>query len=219
MVNKYFIIILVLLCLIIPCTAIPTTIAASVINSNGATFTMIGGVAPMWFEFGQHTGMLTWRTPNSSNSSVVVYGSPILGNTLFYFRSCDSTGCGNQLSFTTSVITPQPQTTFGMGLDNITNSQFDVFVIGGESIQGYFWLVPDFPTIVWALLFFGIYVGLWMRERDLVVPIIIGLITGTFLMFNDTGLNLGLPPEFISMAQAMTYAALAGIILSLVKRS
>lgn len=219
MVNKYIIIILILLCLITSVSAIPTTQAATLIGYNNATLNMAGGVAPMWYEWGMISTPLSWITTNDTLSSQTITGSPLLGNKLFYYRACDSTGCGATLSFTTLPITPQPQTTFGTSYDNITKSQFNVETMMGESISSYFWAVPTFPTIVWGLLFLGIYLGLWIRERDLTVPVIIGLITGSFIMFGDVGLNLGIPVEFQEIAMGITYAALAGIILALMKRS
>lgn len=219
MVNKYLVLFIFMICLVLPVCALPTTQAATSITSNGATLNSAGGVAPIWFEYGQKSGSLTWKTANSSNASQIVYGSPIIGNTLFYFRVCDGTGCGNELSFTTSALVPMAQTTYSAALNNMTASQFDIETIAGNSIAGYFWLTPTFPAIVWGLLFFGIYVGLWIRERDLVVPVILGLITGTFVMYGDVGLQLGIPVEFQAAAQGITYAALAGIILAWMKRS
>jgi hypothetical protein len=219
MVNKYFMLLIIMLCLTTSACAVPTTEAASAIGNNNVTLHMSGGAAPMWFMWGQTSGSLSWITPNATTDSAFIYGSPLLGHTLFYFKACDTTGCGNELSFTTLALTPQPQTTFGAGVDNITRSQFDIEVIARESIQGYFWAVPTFPVIVWGLLFFGIFLGLWIRERDLVVPVIIGLITGSFIMFGSTGLQLGIPAEFSQMAQGLTYAALAGVLLTWIKRS
>lgn len=222
MVNKCvlaFIIFMSLTCIVSLVSAAPTTQAATLIGSNNATLNMVGGTNPMWYEWGMQSSTLSWRTVNSSIASQFVYGSPLLGDSIFYYRACDASGCGSILSFTTLSIPPQPQTTFSAGIDNITSSQYDIAVIAHESIQAYFWAVPSFPTIVWALLFFGIYIGLWIRERDLVVPVILGLITGSFVMFNDAGLQLGIPVEFQQIAQGLTYAALAGIMLSLIKRS
>lgn len=219
MINKYVILFIALICMIGTVFALPTTTAATDVNSNGATLHMTGGVAPMYYQFGGNSNTQIWYTPNSSSSNATIYGSPITGSTLYYFKACDATGCGNTLSFTTSAITPQPTTTFGAAFDNITKDPTDLDTVSGASIASYFWLTPTFPSIVWAMIFMGIYLGLWLRERDLVVPVILGLITGSFVMFSDAGLNLGIPVEFQAMAQGLTYAALAGIILSWVKRS
>jgi len=219
MVNKYLVILLLVICLALPVCALPTTQAATLVGNNNASLHMTGNVGTSWFEYGQKSGSLSWRTPNSTANNYTVYGSPLSGSKLFYFRGCDGTGCGNELSFTTAALTPSPQTTFGKALDNMTQSNYDIEVIAGNSIAGYFWLVPTFPTIVWGLLFFGIYIGLWVRERDLVVPVILGLITGSFVMFTDSGLNLGIPVEFMAVAQGITYAALAGVVLTIMKRS
>lgn len=219
MVNKYLILIIALILLVIPVCAIPTTMAATSITSNGAILNCDANIGSTIFEYGQKSGSLTWKTPNFTGSNYTIYGSPLLGSTQYLFRVCDSTGCGAELPFTTSALVPSPQTTFGAGVRNITDSSYDLEVITRESIGGYFWLVPTFPAIVWGLLFFGIYLGLWIRERDLVVPVILGLISGSFILWSDSGLGLGIPLEFRGIAQGLAYAALAGIILAWVKRS
>jgi hypothetical protein len=219
MVNKYILIFILIINLISSVMAVPTTQAATLIGYNNATVDMSGGATPMYYKWGQVSGSLSWQSENLSTSTYTIVGSPLLGNTKFYYKACDSTGCGNELSFTTLPITPQVQTTYGVSLDNITRGQLGIDIISENVLEAYFWLIPSFPSIVWGLLFFGIYIGLWIRERDLVVPVILGLITGTFVMYGDVGLNLGIPIEFQMMAQGLTYAALAGILLSVVKRS
>jgi hypothetical protein len=219
MVNKYLILIVAIFCLILPVCALPTTAAATAVTNNGATLQCTGNSGVTWFMYGQQSTALSWRTPNFTGTNYSVYGSPILGSTKFYYKACDSTGCGSTTFFTSSALTPSPVTTFGAGLTNITNGEYDITIIAGESIGGYFWLLPTMPSLVWGLLFFGIFLGLWIRERDMVVPTILGLIVGSFIMWGDAGLGLGIPAEFLGIAQGLTYAALAGIILSLMKRS
>jgi hypothetical protein len=221
MVNyKLMLILIALWCIIVPVIAAPTTGVAALVGANNATLFMTGGSGDNWFEYGQSSTYLSWRTPNMSDSNYTVYGSPLLVSTKFYYRACDSTGCGAVANFTTAAATPQPQTTFGVSLNNITNGNFDTGLIARDAVQGYFWLLPiRIYSLVWGLLFFAIYVGLWIRERDMIVPVVLGLITGTFIMYSDAGLGLGIPVEFTSIAQGLTYAALAGIILAWVKRS
>jgi hypothetical protein len=220
MVNKYIIIILILIISLVSSVfALPTTQAATLIGYNNVTVDMTGGTLPMYYKWGQVSGSYSWQSENLSTSTYIISGSPLLGNTQFYYKACDSTGCGGELSFTTLPITPQVQTTFGISIDNITTSHFKIPVISDNVLKAYFWLIPSFPSIVWGLLFMGIFFGLWIRGRDLTVPVILGLIIGTFVMFGDTGLKLGIPVEFQMMAQGLTYAALAGIVLAFFKRS
>jgi hypothetical protein len=217
MVNKYIFIIILLFCLILPAAAIPTTNAATLVGSNNATLNSAGGVPPVWFEWGQNTGY-SWMTENSTNSSIEIYGSPLLGATQFHFRACDSTGCGGDRTFTTLSITPGPQSHFGASIDNITRYNFDIEVLARESISAYGWAGGVTQVVMWGLLFFAIYLGLFLRGKDVTIPVIVGLITGPFIMFDTVGLNLGIPPEFKMMAQGITYAALAGIVFMWIKR-
>jgi hypothetical protein len=204
-------------------SSIGTCTNATNITSNSATLCSIGGTAPKWFKYGQLSGHLSWETPNFTGNSYNVHGSPLLGNTVFYYSACDESGCGSEQVFKTLSITPQAQTTFSHSLQNITDDPSNIAGIASESVSGYFWLLnPAVPTsysIVWGLVFFAIFLGLWIRERDLTVPVILGLITGTFIMYSNAGLNLGIPVYFQSMAQGIAYASLAGVILAFVKRS
>ena len=201
---------------------VPTTCTnVTDVTSNSATLCAIGGGYPKWFKYGQLPGHLSWKTPNfTSGYNYTVYGSPLIGNTLFYYSACDENGCGAEQVFQTLPLNAQPQTTLGQGLKNITNSQFDIPVIAHESIGAYFWILPQsMYTLVWGLVFLAFYLGMWIRDRDLTVPVILGLLTGAFIMYGDAGLGLGLPVEFQAMAQGLTYAALAGIVLAWMKRS
>jgi hypothetical protein len=208
---------------VITFSGISTCTNATNITSNSATLCAVGGTAPKWFRYGQLSGHLSWETPNFTGNSYNVHGSPLLGNTVFYYSACDGSGCGSEQVFKTLSITPQAQTTFSHSLNNITDDPSNIAGIASESVSGYFWLLnPAVPTsysIVWGLVFFAIFLGLWIRERDLTVPVILGLITGTFIMYSNSGLSLGIPIYFQSMAQGIAYASLAGVILAFVKRS
>lgn len=204
-------------------SAVPTTNAATMVDSNNATVSMSGAAGECWFIWGQQDKYNeTWRTPNSTPIGGVcsyrIKGSPLLGDTKFYYAGCDSTGCGNELYFITLEVTPIPTTTYGAIFDNLTENGMDLTLVGWQSTAPYMWLVPGFKSLVWGVIFMFIFIGLWLRGRDVTVPTIVGFIAGSFLFSSGYGLNLGIPLEFAGISQGLMYASLAGIILAIIKK-
>ena len=201
----------------------PTTGAAAGVTSNAATVSMNGAATICWFEWGQLSGNLSWKTPNQTSaggvSSYKIHGSPLNGNTLFYYRACDTTGCGSELTFTTAAITPMPTTTYTGIFNNITENGFDPQYIAGNAVAPYFWLIPGFESIVWFLIFFPMFLGLWLTGRGFTIPVLIGLLAGGFLLTTQYPLfGMTLPAGFASMSQGIMYASLAGVIMNIIKK-
>jgi len=219
---KRLLLFLALLCCIASVSALPTTGAATAVSSNNATLHAAGATTPCWFVWGQQSDGETWKTPNQTAVAGVctytVKGSPLLGNTLFYFKACDSTGCGNELSFTTLTVTPIPTTTYGATFDNLTESGMDLTLVGINAVAPYSWLIPDFAALVWGVMFGFIFIGMWLRGRDMLTPTVTGIIIGGFIFFGGQGLNLGLPTQFVDLAQGLTYASIAGTVLIIIKK-
>lgn len=219
---KHIFLLLIVVILVVPVCAAPTTGAATLVSSNNATVAMTGAATTCWFEWGSKSGSLVWDTPNQTPSggacSYRIHGSPLLGSTTFYYRACDVTGCGAEGSFTTAAVTPIPTTTYGATFDNITESGFDITYAGNAVMAPYLWLVPGYEVFVFGLLFASIYLGIWVRSRDVTVPAIAGILCGGFIFFADRGLMLGIPGEFSAIGQGLLYAALAGLILSVIKK-
>lgn len=219
---KHIILLLIVALFVVPAYAAPTTGAATLVGSNNATVAMTGASTTCWFEWGTISGSLVWdtinQTPSGGACSYRIHGSPLLGSTVFYYRACDVTGCGAEGSFTTAAVTPLPTTTYGATFDNITESGFDVTYIGSSVMAPYLWLVPGFEAFVFGLIFASIYLGIWIRSRDVTIPAIAGILCGGFIFFADRGLMLGIPGEFASIGQGLLYAALAGLALAVIKK-
>lgn len=206
-------------------TAAPVTGAATLIGSNNATLhmTSAGGLTS-WFEWGQNTNLLTWKSKNFTSTAgdnpIVVKGSPLNGNTVFYFRACDTTGCGAQLSFTTAAITPMPTTTFGNTYENLTESNFDLTILPLNIVAPYQWTLPgSLVAVMWALVFSTIFLGMWMSGRSTFIPAILGLMAGSFLWVNGVGmLNMPISPEMVDLGQGVVMASIAGLITMAMKR-
>jgi len=217
--QYFFIILLILASLVLPCvSALPTTGAASLISSNNVTLSATGVTDVAWFEYGLTSGSLIWHSFNQTASGVHsqrIYGSPLMGGQKFYYRACDVTGCGAESSFTLAVVTPQPQTTFRYIYQNVTESGFDPAIMAFNAVEPYMWPLPT-ASYMWGMLFLFIFAGMWMRGRDVTIPVILGLIVG-FVAFNPS-YGMGMPPQFVGISQGIAYASIAGIAMAIFKK-
>ena len=219
------ILMLLLMLMLLPlASAIPTTNAATLIGSNNATLNGAGAVGEAWFVWGQVSGSEYWITPNRTPvGGVMTYRisqAPLFGSSVFYFRACDQTGCGNQRSFSTAVVTPIPSLNIGGFYQNITESGLDIPAMGSRLIDPYIWTGTPI-TIIFMLVFSPVFIGVWLRSRTVIVALLLGFITGSFILFanNSPGaIGISMPPEVVGIAQAMCYLAFAGAVLYIVHR-
>ena len=217
--SSKFLILALLAIILIPSVMAINTGAASLVGSNNATINCIATSGKWWVEWGQTTG-LYWKSSNQSATATAyrIHESPLFGNSYFYYRCCDSTGCGDTLNFTTAQVTPLIPTGIGSVYENITESGFDIPSIAGHIIDPYLW-VPNMPlTIVFMLMFSPLFIGIWLRSRTVIVALIFGFIVGSFILFSNSTTGISMPPELVSLAQAICYVAFAGAILYIVHR-
>lgn len=220
---KFIVSILALMMLVGCVGAIPVLAPPMSITSNSVDVQVGGAAGTCWFEYGmQPSPSLSWRTKNqtpvAANCLETIHGSPLLGGTLFYFRGCDTTGCSADSTFTTLAVTPIPTTTFGSTFDNLTESNMDISLLGYQATAPYTWLFPTLPSLMWGMVFSFIFIGLWLRGRSVTIPSILGFLIGVFIFSVDYGLGIGIPPELAAIGQGAMYAAIAGVILSLIKK-
>ena len=208
--------------LITPVVAIPTTGAATLVGSNNATLAATGGGVDCWFTYGTNSGNHYWITPNTTAAAGVfsqrIHSAPLTGNTLWYYAACDETGCDAEQSFFTLPVTPLHQTNMGGFYRNITQSGFNIPNMAANLIGPYVWNTNIPLVIVFLLIFMPVFVGIWLRSRSAIMVMITGFITGSFILYADRGLQLGIPPEVTQVAQALCYVAFAGAVIYILKR-
>jgi hypothetical protein len=217
---------IILMVALVSCTsAVPAVPTVTGVTNNAFTATAAGHVGTLWFAWGRNSANPEWVTPNTTTDHWTVKGSPIMPGYTYYVKSCDATGCSATATFTTLAATPITQTTYGNALNNVTENNFDIMMVINQIPTPYLWAVPTAWTsngmgiALCAGLLFGFYfLGLWFRQRKVTGPIILGLIVLAFILTPQTGLNFGMPPEIAMLAQMGTYAALAGVILTLFKK-
>jgi hypothetical protein len=222
-------VIIALLFLVATAGAIPVTLPATAIGNNNFTVSATGcDSSGCWFEYGLvENSLIVWTTTEPVIGGVVTHtesSAPIEPSMKYYVTACDVTGCDlTPISLTTLAFTPLPVSTLGAAITNMTQSKFNILYLPVNIMAPYAWLFPQSEkalamTIVFGVIFFFIYLGMWLRQRNVAGPVLLGLLTAGSLLFSNQGLHLGIPVEFQSIAQALLYASMAGIFLSLLKR-
>lgn len=214
---------LVLLSLAVPYAyAVPTTTASVAVNATSMTFRATGATnPPIYFMYGTKTGYYPWITENTSNQSGgLVYwkemGVPLMGGTTFYYKCCDASGCGGELNTALPSVTVAPTTTFNVLAMNLTRSHFDLAVIGVSIIEPYTWVTYN-PNITFGILLFFVFIGIWLRQRELIIPILLGMVASGLLLYQGAN-SVGIPPEMLIIVVGLVAVALTGIVVGLIKR-
>ena len=212
-----FIIVFIAALVLVSCaSALPTTNAATDVGNNNFTLHGSGITGTSgWFQWGLGEGQSWAHTPNrtatAGSISYTMRGSPITGCTTFYYRACDTTGCGSEISLMTLEVTPLPHTTFGDFALNITENAFEPQNAFWNAMRPYTSVTTD--TIFYGIIFMMVIIGIWLRTRGTAVATMFGVILAGLFASSAVALQLGLPPEFLAVGQAMLYLSLTGAVM------
>ena len=209
----------VMLLLIGAVQAVPTVGAASGVTSNSFNVTMTGSDGgDTWVAWGQATGQNNWASATQTGDGVFyVYGAPIIGGTTVYYKGCDSTGCGNELTAPIPAITPLPTPTFGKIFTNLTAQHFAMTSIPAALVAAYVATQVSI-TIFAGILFFFVFFGFWFRTKSVRLALVLGLLMAVFIITPTAGLMLGAPVLFQLCAQGFMAAAIAGVLVSFMRK-
>ena len=181
-----------------------------------------GGNATYWFEYGRLPGMAPYpfKTENitgGGNFSIRVEGLPLIAQQRYYGRLCNETRCGlTELDWTMLDHSQAPVPTYARAYNtlmqggrlNITNLPF-------SAMSPYTDLMG--LQIVWGLVFAFLFFGYWIMQEDITIPVILGLITSGSILYGGT-LSLGIPPEFVIIAQALMIVSVIGLVYTLLRK-
>jgi hypothetical protein len=197
----------------------PTTLAATSVGTNNITFNAGGSISyPLWFVWGYHVGNEAWITPNlTSGTSYIQHGSPLYSLTQYYYRACDTTGCGADVGVITTSVTPLPTITLGLAITNMSVNGFDIIMISTNAMLPYQWLGAPIG-VIFGWIFIAVFFAIWIRTRSVSVVSILGLISSGCLIVSSVGLKLPLPGELIAVSQMILYVTLSACILVLIKK-
>lgn len=220
LIRIYFI--LIMFMLVPTSSSLPTltTNAASGVTSGTVTFNGniagMGASAVVWFEYGTLSGFYTYKTSNQTLSvdgafTQAISGMPLISGTTYYYRAVgfDATGSdtGAEVSFTTSTISTIPDYNFDEHFTNLTDSELNPTNMSKTAVQPYTSLLG---AIFWGILYSAIFIMLWIRQEDITIPAIVGLIIGASLWAS-------MPSDWTSMAMSLTVVSFAGVMYSVIK--
>lgn len=194
--------------------------ASTGVTSNCINFSAIGSGSTTWWQYGTVSGRYAWKTENVTPvdgiANTTECGTPLMSNTLFYYRACNEEGCGAESSTTLAAVTPRPASTFGTVARNISVAHFDIRVMGVSVTEPFVWAAAN-ADIVFGVLLFFVFSGLWLRQREVILPILLGLI-GSGLLLYSGATSVGIPPEMLIIVIGLVSAGLAGVIMGMFKR-
>lgn len=221
--KRFYVLAIAILLLCCVVSAVPTTLAATMVGNNNATMNGNGVTGSVgWFQWSFKTGLEYAHLPNvTSSGGTIAYtmkGTPIYGSTKYYYKACDSTGCGAEQSFTSLPVTPLPTPMInGVAIDsfatNMTEGGFDPINVLWNATLPYQGIMTS--SIFWGIIFAIVFVGMWLRTRGTATASIFGMIC--LSLFGISGGLLGggiLPSEFLGVGQALLYLSLTGAFLS-----
>ena len=217
---KFLVLTIAMICLVGFASALPTTGPVTV-SANGVVFTANGGSGDGWFKWGAiHGGNYYWSTPNQSVSGAYTDyqdGPPLISGSTYYVVACDSTGCGDEVSFTVPGATPIPQTHYGDGVIRIMRGGFNL--TQSLPIMVYATFTSRLGYLTYALFFFFIFSGWWLRQKDITIPMMVAIVFG-FTIWGAGALATGIEmaPEIMNLGIGLIIAAIAGLAFSLVSK-
>ena len=219
--TKYALLAIGILLLVVQAaTAVPTASAATLIGSNNFTTTVAGSDGGnVRIIFGGASGNLMWSSQiETGDGTWTVYGAPLIGGETVYYKACDSTGCSVlERSCTLAAVTIVPTPTFGNAYKNMTYRHFSLDSIAPNILPGY--TATGMPTnLLWGIMFMFVLFGFWFRTKSIRMVLIMGIMMATFILSPTVGLMMGAPLVFQLVAQGLIAAAIAGLLITLIRK-
>lgn len=157
------------------------------------------------------------ETVVGGTASVTVMGAPLIGGRTVYYKACDATGCGNELTVAIPDVTPAPVPTFGDPLRRIIGAHFALPNITAEMPSAL--TTTGAPLLLmWGIIYVAVFAGLWLRTRTVRLALIVGFLSIPLIATSATGLYLGTPVALQLVMIGMMAAALAGTVYGFVKK-
>ncbi len=105
------------------------------------------------------------------------------------------------------VLSPIPDYGLDDNFNNLTNSTLDPVNMTAVAVAPY---TDIMGNIFYGILFSMVFGMIWMRQEDITMPALLGLIIGGSIW----GL---MPGDWTSMAMSLTVVSFAGLMYSLIK--
>jgi hypothetical protein len=203
-----------------------STMTSATATSEQAVFVGNCGEPPCMFKWGYGTN-LYWTTPNQTvtgSFSDNQWGSPMLTGTSYNVCACDNTSCSSPMSFDVPKSTNVNQTAFGSGLLGIMRSGFNTTAIASVIMVPYYASLGNnayAQSVVWGFFFFFVFVGYWLRGRSIMMPAILAIIVGVFIVTDAasgiagmSGVSLPVADVFVAAGIPLLMIGFGGVFFS-----
>jgi len=204
-----------------------TDVGTNYVTLSGNVTELLATNATVWFYYGscsmncvECTGGYTYMTENMTvslgNFSQDVIGIQLVPEQKYYFRACGNDGnetlCGNEYNFTMDSLPDIPTYNFSINYDELESSKFNVTKVALVVPKSYTMpTVGDIGEYIFYGLFFGvIFLAMWIRSEDVLIPALLAMITSATIM-------AFLPAVWLKLAQSLFAVAIMGVIYSLVR--
>jgi len=102
---------------------------------------------------------------------------------------------------------PIPDYQFDKNFANLTNSSLDPVNLSAVASAPYTDIIGN---IFWGVIFSLIFIMIYLRQEDVTIPSILGLIIGGSLW-------VFMPADWVSMAMSLTVVSFFGLMYSLIR--
>ena len=176
-----------------------THIRVSIQHAYGSGFIYVG-TKPQQY---------TYTFKHQGDGSYVLSTPFLQTNKTYYLKVCDEKGCGEVLEFKITKEESLVEKEFGKEYKELTEGGdvLNISKLSSTIPSIYTTLLTD---IFWAMFFGGIFLAYWIRQEDVMLPSIVGMICSGALI-------VMLPPSAQHIAYTLLVVSIAGMLYTVIK--
>ena len=180
-------------------TAIETQIKITIANATSSGHIFISPSSTSFPYAYSHQG----------NGTYTITATFLKSNTTYYVKVCDDTNCSNVVSVNVSKEEELLEQNFTSAFNNLMQggNMLNISKLGETLPSIYTSLLTD---MFWAMFFGGIFLAYWIRQEDVMLPSIVGMISGIAMI----GM---LPPSAQHIAYILLVISIAGTLYTIIK--
>lgn len=217
--NKLIYFLIILAMVDVSSAVIATTNAASGVDTDSVTFNgnlaAVGVSASYYFEYGANSEVLNYKTPTHTSSGGAVTethnGFPLMAGKTYYYRLHASEGAsvsnGAVTAFSLTAVSPITGYNFSSHIDAFIADDLNISQMSETAVLPY---TDIMGGIFWGIVFAGVFGIIWLRQEDITIPSILGLIIGISIWSY-------MPATWVQAANALMVVSIFGIIYSIAK--
>jgi len=146
---------------------------------------------------------------HQGNGTYIITATFLKVNTTYYVKACDNENYSNVVSVNVSKEGELLEQNFTAPFNNLMQggNLLNISKLGETIPSVYTSLLTD---MFWAMFFGGIFLAYWIRQEDVMLPSVVGMISGVAMI----GL---LPPSAQHIAYILLVISIAGTLYTIIK--